>query len=451
MKTILKTLLIFTSFFLSGCSKEWLEEKQDIKLIVPTTLSDLDLLMNTSIFSYDGRGSMEASCDDIEITLEQYNSLWYDFDRKLVTWTVDEFPKLDGGYTDEWDYAYSQVQSCNVALQSLEKISRTESNGILYDRIKGTALYHRSRAFLNLAMTFCKYYNKATAETDLGIPLKLDQDINTPIFRSSLGQTYQRIIDDLTIAASLLPRNAISPMHITNAGAYGLLARTYLFMNDYQHALETAEKSLRLYSILDDYNTFNPAASYPLAFNSKEVHIQLQLANPYSSISGLSSQIPFEIYSLYDENDLRKILYFKIVNGKPVWRGDLLSNQLAATATDEIMLIGAECAARLGDKDGAVALLNSLLKTRFKTGTFVPLSANTDIEVLDLVLIERRKELLKRGLRFQDLKRLNKETRYAKALTRIVGENIYTLPPNDKRYVLPIPQYIINYNGLEQN
>lgn len=122
MKTILKTLLIFTSFFLAGCSKEWLEQKQDIKLIVPTTLSDIDLLMNTSIFTYDGRGSMEASCDDSEITLEQYNSLWDDFDRKLLTWTVDEFPKLDGGYSDEWDYAYSQVQSCNVAINYTRKM-----------------------------------------------------------------------------------------------------------------------------------------------------------------------------------------------------------------------------------------------------------------------------------------------------------------------------------------
>lgn len=445
---LLLSLLIIAS---TSCSKDWLEEKQDLKLIVPTTLGDLDLLMNTSIFSYDGRGSMEASCDDFEISLEQYNSLWYDFERKLLTWNVDEFPRLDGTYTDEWDYAFTQIQSCNVTLKTLTKITRTESNAGLYDRIKGTALYHRSRAFLNLAMTFCKYYDSSTAEKDLGIPLKLDDDINEPIFRSSLKETYERITQDLLIASTLLPENAISSTHITVGGAYALLARTYLYMNDYKKALDASGKSFNSHSALDDYNNFNPTDSRPLYLKSKEIHIQIQLATPYNTSVGTSSSIPEELYSQYLENDLRKILYFKNQSGKVIWTGTLVANNFAGTATDEVLLIGAECAARLGNKDDAMEMLNMLLVKRFKTGTFVPLSANNNIEALDIVLRERRKELLKRGLRFQDLKRLNKEPRYSKTLVRVVGTDIFTLPPNDPRYTLPIPQYIINYNGIEQN
>lgn len=451
MKKILRSLLIFTVIFLSACSKEWLEEKQDIKLIIPTTLNDLDLLMNTSIFSFDGRGAMEASCDDVEVTLEDFNSLYYDFERKLLTWSVDEFPKLDGSYTDEWDYAYSQIESCNVALTALDKISRTESNGQLYDRIKGTALYHRSRAFLNLAMTFCKYYDNATAEKDLGIPLKINDDIHEPIFRSTVKQTYGRIIEDLELATSLLPNNAISNTHITAAGAYALLARAYLYMNNYQKAFDASQNSFKLYPVLDDYNSFNPSSSYPLSAKSKEMHLQIQLTCPYNTAVGSTGSIPNELYNQYEDNDLRKTLFFKNSGGKVLWRGDLLPNQLAGTATDEVLLIGAECAARLGNKEKAIELLNVLLETRFKKGTFVPLSAISNEVALDLVLKERHKEILKRGLRFQDLKRLNKESRYAKTITRVVGDKIYTLPPNDKRYILPIPQYVINYNGIDQN
>ncbi|EFK36072.1 MULTISPECIES: RagB/SusD family nutrient uptake outer membrane protein [Chryseobacterium] len=451
MKNIIKSLIILTVILLSACSKEWLEEKQDIKLIVPTTLTDLDLLMNTTLFARDGRGSMEGSCDDFEVTVEQYNSLYYDFSRKLLTWTVDEFPKLGSVlYEEEWDYAYAQVQTCNVTLKALSNIKRTDVNAGLYDRIKGTALYHRSRAFLNLAMTFCKYYDSSTADIDLGIPLKLDEDINEPIFRNTLAETYLRIIQDLNESAILLPNNAISPTHITNAGAYALLARTYLYMNDYHMAYEVADKSLELNSKLDDYNSFNATDSYPLLAKSKEMHIQIQMTRN-AETTGASSIIPDELYNLYGENDLRKTLFFKFQNGKMVWRGSLLSNEMSCTAIDEVFLIAAECAARLKNKDRAMQLLNTLLKTRFKNGKFVPLTAESDIQALDIILIERRKELLKRGLRFQDLKRLNKEPRYAKTLTRIVGENVYTLPPNDKRYILPIPQYIINYSGIEQN
>jgi len=451
MKTIIKSLLIFTVVFLFSCSKGWLEEKRDIKLIVPMTLSDLELLMNSGIFSYDGRGSMEASCDDFEVSLEQYNSLWYDFNRKLLTWTIDEFPKLGGGdYEEEWDYPYKQIQTCNVTLKALTKITRTESNSTVYDRIKGTALYHRSRAFLNLAMTFCKYYDNATAEKDLGIPLKLDDDINEPIFRTNLQHTYQQIIKDLDAAAILLPKNAISSVHVTNAGAFALLARTYLYMNDYPKALEAAENSLAYSSILDDYNTFNPVNAYPLFLKSKEAHIQIQLTCPYNT-SLFSSYIPDQLYKQYDENDLRKSLYFKIQDEKAIWRGMLVANNLAGTAVDEVLLIAAECEARIGNKDKAMQMLNQLLITRFKTNTFISLSASTNIEALDIILMERRKELLKRGLRFQDLKRLNRDPRYAKTLIRTVGDKTYTLPPNDPRYVFPIPQYIINYSGIEQN
>ena len=437
---------------MSSCSKDWLEEKQDIKLIVPTTLNDLSLLMNSNQFLYDGRGAMEVSCDDLEVTLEQYNSLSNDFERKLLTWTVDIFPKLGNSTTlEEWELPYAQIQSCNIALKALQKISRTTSNGELYDRIKGTALYYRSKAFLNLAMTFCKYYDEATADTDLGVPLKLDEEINEPIFRSNLKQTYQRITEDLNLAAALLPQNAISVTHITNAGAYGLLARTYLFMNNYAKAYEASENSLKSYSVLDDYNTFNAADSRPFLAKSKEVHIMIESTVPYSTAVGLSSSIPDELYNLYGDDDLRKILYFRNKSGKNVWRGSPLGNNLGSTATNEVFLIKAECAARLGNKVKAMEVLNTLLVKRYKAGTFSPLKVNSDQEALDLILRERRKELLKRGLRFQDLKRLNKEPRYATILRRIVGDNVYTLAPNDKRYIFPIPQYIIDYNGIEQN
>ncbi|MFC5873236.1 RagB/SusD family nutrient uptake outer membrane protein [Chryseobacterium arachidis] len=438
--------------FMPSCSKEWLEEKQDIKLIVPTTLNDLSLLMNSSQFVYDGRGAMEASCDDFELTMEQYNSLWDDFERKLLTWTVDVFPKLGLGTNyEEWELPYSQIQSCNVALNTLDKISRTATNSQLYDRIKGTALYFRSKAFLNLAMTFCKYYDVTSADSDLGVPLKLDIDVNEPIFRSTLKHTYQRITEDLTLAATLLPKDAISATHITNAGAYALLARTYLYMNDYRKAYDAAQNSLKIYSVLDDYNTFNMTDANPLLGKSKEVHIMIEMTVSYGTAGNMYSSIPRELYELYEEHDLRKVLYFKSQNGKSIWCGAPIGNNLSGTATNEVFLIEAECAARLGEREKALDLLNALLIKRYKTGTFKPLTASSDLEALDIILAERRKELLKRGLRFQDLKRLNKDSRYAKSLTRTIGAKIYTLPPNDGRYQLPIPQYIIDYNGLEQN
>jgi hypothetical protein len=66
----------------------------------------------------------------------------------------------------------------------------------------------------------------------------------------------------------------------------------------------------------------------------------------------------------------------------------------------KFFLIGAECAARLGDKEKSLEMLNSLLIKRYKIGKYKPLMANSDQEALDLVLRERRKELLKKRITF---------------------------------------------------
>jgi hypothetical protein len=65
-------------------------------------------------------------------------------------------------------------------------------------------------------------------------------------------------------------------------------------------------------------------------------------------------------------------------------------------------------------------------------------------------LLERRRELLFRGLRFTDLLRLNKEG-YQIALLRNLNGQQYALPPNSPLYVLPIPPDEIALTGEEQN
>jgi hypothetical protein len=118
-------------------------------------------------------------------------------------------------------------------------------------------------------------------------------------------------------------------------------------------------------------------------------------------------------------------------------------------ATDEVYLIKAECLARTGNYTQAMNVLNQLLVTRYKSGTFVPIVAANAQEALDTILAERRKELPFRGLRWSDLRRLNLEGRNIIVNRFVNGEN-YELLPKSNRYVLPIPENVKVLGQVEQ-
>src|SRR5699024_8156212 len=110
----------------------------------------------------------------------------------------------------------------------------------------------------------------------------------------------------------------------------------------------------------------------------------------------------------------------------------------------------AESYAHTNDYGKAMQVLNQLLVTRWKAGTFVPYTAGSKEEALQKIRDERRKELLMRGLRWADLKRYNRDGANI-SLTRVVNGVTNVLPPNDPRYAIAIPEDIIKMTGMPQN
>src|SRR5690606_38572358 len=129
----------------------------------------------------------------------------------------------------------------------------------------------------------------------------------------------------------------------------------------------------------------------------------------------------------YGEGDLRAKAFFREINNGMKheyigsYDGTSLSTYFTGIATDELYLVRAECAARLGDADKALADLNLLRKHRFEAEMYEELASNDMAEVLGWVIAERRKELVWRGTRWEDLRRLSKEPTYATTLIRKVN------------------------------
>lgn len=442
-KIILLVGLVF--LFLNAACSDFLDEKSDTRLVIPETLQDNQALLD-NIANVLGSNSIsgQISSDEIYITDSDYNGISYEADRRLYTWQPNLVARASG---NDWESCFFRINICNTVLHNLEQYEIGNS-----ENVKGQALAIRASVYLEAAQIWCPAYRSNTSNTDLGLPLRLDPDVNQPSVRSTVQQTYDQILQDLHTAVSLLPEKQVAVTRASKATALGLLARTYLYMGDYSNALLYANHALAINGELLDFNTLNTASSYPITEMNIEVLLPTSIA--YSPVlSSNTAKIPPTLYQSYDDNDLRKTAFFRSnTSGQILFKGNYsgTSQRLSVLAKDELYLIAAESYAQLNDINNAMLKLNELLLMRWKTGTFIPFSANTKENALQIIKEERRKELLFRGLRWADLKRYNRDGANI-ILQRTINNTGYTLPPNDLRYAIAIPEDIIKQTGMPQN
>jgi hypothetical protein len=461
MKTKYKSIfvLLLVTTIVSGLTscKKYLDEVPDKSLVVPTTLADCQALLNdytimNGVYPEDG----EAASDNFYISNAIFNALPNPSIR--LNNVQDNFIWKAQAQHDvlTWHYPYKTVYNSNLILRTLE--NKTTSDALKYNTIKGSALFFRSFAFYNIAQLFCKPYNASTAGNDLGIVLRLDPDLDKKSVRSTVQQTYDQITNDLKQAANLLPVNNGIKSNPNKIAAFSMLARTYLAMEKYSEAGIYADSCLALYNTLIDYKTVNsgdPTSPYPV-FQPLNPEVIFQAACNQGQIilNPTYGFIQPDLYNSYNSNDLRKSLFFSTDPDSETnsFRGsyDGTEARFCGLATDEVFLIRAECYARAGNINAAMADLNTLMKNRW-TNSFTNFTALNASDALKQILKERRKELVFRTLRWTDLRRLNKDTEFAITLSRTYNETIYTLPPNDARYTMLIPLEVINTSGIQQN
>jgi len=436
---------------LSACTEK-LDIKPDQSLNVPETIADFQALLdNADIVNAFIPSYGEAGADNYYITDTRYNGLSTNNDRNTYIWAKDLFPVND--VAADWAYGYVRVNYCNLVLEGLEHIT-TGMGTTAYNNVKGAGLFLRALSFYTLAGEFCKPYDSATAATDPGIPLRLKSDVQIIYQRASVKATYEQVLADLAAAAELLPDIAASKTRPSKAALYGLLARIHLSLKNYREALDYVNLSLAIYHKLLDYNTLDTTSSLPFDMFNDDILFFASLT-PTGLLRMSSTIVDSVLYRQYQDNDLRKSLFFRDGMGNTkLFKGTYSGNpfyHFGGITVDEMYITRAECYARLSDPVHAMEDLNTLLRTRWKSGSYTDMTAANADDALKKVLTERRKELLFRGLRWIDLRRLNKEARFAKTLTRIVKGSVYQLPPNDARYVYPIPADEIIHSGIEQN
>ncbi|SFC84189.1 SusD family protein [Parapedobacter composti] len=428
--------------FLSGGCEKYLNEPSDKSLAIITSLDDLQALFDHQSMTI-GPNSHLVSADNYYLLDNGWESLSYEQDQRLYTWAESDVFRPN---VNDWEGLYTRIYRANTVLEHLPDIERTENNQAKWDDIRGQALFFRALSFLDAVQIWSVAYDASTAQTDTGIPLRLEADFNAPSVRASVQQTYDRIISDLQDAIPLLPVAPVAKVRPSKPAAYGLLARTYLWMRNYPNALRYADSCLMLNSELIDYNELNASANFPMPRHNVEVIFER--GSPAGQVLAQSrARIPESIYGSFDDDDLRRMLFFRQqADGLMAFRGSYFGSASLHTGvtTDEMYLMRAECLARDNNVKESMQDMNVLLETRWRRDEFVPFTAASAEEALLFVLEERRKQLLFRGLRWMDIKRLNKEGADI-SLTRTVKGQTYTLPANSPRFALPLPDDLLVY------
>ena len=463
MKNVTTILAICVVVMLTGCN-DYLDIKPKGEKI-PTTVSDYETLLNYESVQKVSDTYPAYLTDDVFLpdvaegtATPGLNSVDQSI-RNLYLFKKEVFGDAqDDGF---WFASYNRIYYYNTVIDNIMNADGSDEQQKL--SIRAEALISRALEYLYLVNGYAKYYDVRTAESDPGVPLILDEDISKKnLVRASVKDVYAQIQSDLQTALPNLPMQAKgNAFRASKAAGYGVLAKMYLYMGNYTEALKAANAVLEMNNSLLDLKKYAVVkaqssigrTNVPQDIDNPE-NIYIKFA-PY--VYGLSSKVfgSDELISLFSEDDMRLQVYFtknfrNIPTDKYVWAPYLRAN--LAVSSPEIYLIAAECEAREGSIERAIALINKLRDNRIKNNTDIVATDRND--ALQKVLEERRRELAMSGMvRYIDLKRLNQESQFAKTVTHVTGEGTFSLEPNSPLYVLPIPAKVMrfNKNSMQQN
>lgn len=379
-----------------------------------------------------------------------------------------------------WGLYYPMINDTNYIIAVIDGVDAPETER---NRIKGEMLFLRALAYHDLAKSYGYEPGREIDGWNHSViirttPTLVVEDAQTPRARATNVEVYQQIERDLLESIQLLDQFGGTNRFLGNrAAAEALLARVYLYWGRYADAVEFATRAMErplgavLASPAQAPNIFNSTNTAPNIEAFFEVRItSVDFAGAVNNaLSALFTPAQWfdivpseELMAIYDptrdvrfraDNEGRITGWYSnrrlLANGNlaPAQTHSIKFNQSvegAGTFIDntpvlrfaEALLNRAEAHARLGQNGSALADLNQLRTNRGLLA--VDLSGE---DLLEEILVERRRELAFEGHRWFDLKRLNR------ALEKPEASGVGIIAPNDFRWLSAIPNSQVVASG----
>jgi hypothetical protein len=316
--------------------------------------------------------------------------------------------------TYPWTQGYKVIYDANNIIEGAKTIPDASEEQI--NNLEGQAKVIRAFMMLKLAQMYGDAYSaNPNALSIMNVNRVLDvEDEDFP--RATNTEVYGQIEGDLLSGIELLAENSDNGFFDKRA-AQAILARTYLDMEEFAKARDMARlayEGLDLMSVNDMFTGFsyrNSETIYTVAYTADDNNVYLSIPSFYWPESGYSSirandefvnkfasgDVRSQFLLSYPDIDPNRDLVLKFAHYQQVGNAERISIRAS-----EMYLIEAECEAELGNYTIAQ---EALLKIQERSIAGASKSDATGQELIDEVLLERRKELFGEGFRWNDIKR----------------------------------------------
>ena len=349
-----------------------------------------------------------------------------------------------------------------------------------------------------LLKNYCKAYDPATAQNELGVVLRKYYSEPEPARRASLYDSYDFVLNDLAMAEELLDEDYdnYSSYYITKGVAHALHARVALYMQNWEDAIEYSTKLINHKNNVYSLSAANVAYTGNMSFFDYMWQYDLgteviwQLGFTTTSYGGALGQVflnytndytyyypdyvPAQwVLNLYSAGDMRYNAYFAdFATGydhnltwpllvKYYGNQNFISNALIYHVSmpkpfrlAEQYLIRAEAYCRQAKPDYSAASkdLATLRASRLTSSGNVVLTADNCIQA---IAEERVRELYMEGFRLNDIKRWGKLYNNGEGFQREPQSNSLKegsslkIKADNPLFVWPIPQHEIEAPGSQ--
>ena len=489
MKKIFIYALLFAAGMFAGCG-DFLEEFSQDE-VRPSTVTDMDKLIQGEAYHSNSQDQIlrltTIFTDDIACNGNDAESTLLDRlqnDRWMFAWDKDMFDDAGPGNNPVlWELPYKLIMGCNVILDYMDKVKGDET---MRNNIVGEAYALRGFYYLQLVNFFGKPYNVGDPAVNPGVPLKLTMDVtDDKERRNTVAQVYAQIESDLLRGEKLMSENPYRKLYrrLDHVAAQALLSRMYLYMEDWDKAVEYASKVIAAKPALFDLRTIagrdNVDGNELLGVYGENTPAEIIWARRGNEAAKGTYFVNFNAYGPSEDfiqsctpqsngaMDLRlKFFMLRRQTGPTtyIFKTFMKDNYISdGIRVGEMYMNRAEAYVMKFIETGndefrrkALADINFLRLHRFNTTGSQPYEeidiANGDA-LLEFYRAERRREMCGEGNhRWFDLRRWDQPELTHVFFVNKGEETTYTLPKEGSRYTLPIPEFARQRNpNLEQN